>query len=222
MNRVRGILSLVVVTLAFGAGVAVAQPPTLILAPPECLPAEGQAAVAVAVTPEIEEREIRVYFRRQGHGDFYYLVAEAAGGGGYWAVLPIPEPDNDFAEVYAAAFDPDGNLVGRSEGATVPIYEDCDVDLTREQADYADSLSVGETSWAQKDRKVAWWQCEHVDERIDVAGDVRDEDACVPVAYWWRNPAILVPLGIGGVGGVLLIDDIINDGPPPEASPSAP
>jgi hypothetical protein len=199
---------------------AVAQGPTVVFRPVECIPAQGHTLVAVAVTPSVTAAEPRVYFRRQDHGDFYYVPLQRASEGAFWGLLPIPEPENTVAELFAAVADAEGALVSRSAAQIVPVTSDCRVELEGEQRDLAGRLTVGETAVAQAGRELAWWRCEGVVGRIDLRGEERADEACAPVALWWQRPEMLAPLVLGWGGGVLAI--LIDEEGERELSPARP
>jgi hypothetical protein len=103
----------------------------------------------------------------------------------------------------------------------VPVQSNC----RQQQLDNAQSadsmhLTVGETSLGQKNRKVAWWQCEGIRERVDVRGEHRDDDVCAPMALWWERPAVLAPLAVVGAAGVTTV--VIEGNPPQPVSPAHP
>ena len=50
---------------------------------------------------------------------------------------------------------PTGRILGQTPVQTVPITDDCEVDLTDPQQDRTSDLTVGETSIGQKGMKVA-------------------------------------------------------------------
>jgi hypothetical protein len=183
------------------AAPAAAQTPQVLVGDVACIPSDGHAVVKALAGPLAAGSEVRIYFRRQGHGDFYWLPARQDDSGTYWVVLPVPEPDNVVAEIYGAVYGP-GNLpLAQSRIQTVEVRQDCQVELTTAQADETQHMTVGETALGQKLRKLAWWQCEGIRERIDVYGTHRLDEVCMPVV-WWRRPEgaaaafMLVPPGI--------------------------
>lgn len=218
MNRL--VVGCSLIALALGS-VAGAQVSIVTPEPLECMPPNGHTVVWSDVDPVPNETdEVRIYFRRQGFGDFYYVIMEVPDDDvptRYRGVVPVPEPDNEYAEYYLGVVNEAGTLLSRSETSTIPILDDCDV-----ETDDGYEFVVGETSAAQEGRKIAWWQCEDVTARIDVYGEQRDEGACVPIIYWWQRPEIVVPVALGTVGSIILIDDILEDDPPPPVSPSSP
>jgi hypothetical protein len=205
----------------FTATMALAQAPIVTPEPLPCMPPDGHSVVYADVDPvPAEDDEVRIYFRRDGYGDYYYVIMEVADDNvpnRYRGVVPVPEPDNLATQLYLGVVALDQTLVSRSLTSTVAIDDDCDVEV-----DESTNFVVGETSYAQKGRKIAWWQCEDVVSRIDVNGEERDERSCLPVILWWQRPEILVPVAVASVGGVILIDDLIDSSPPPPVSPSAP
>jgi len=211
--------------LVLVTGPLVAQVPLMTVGV-ECIPSGGNGVVDLGVAPDVGG-DVRVYFRRAGYGDYYYVPAETGqpGSGVYWSVLPVPEPDNVLAEYYGAVVDPAGRFLGQTPVQTVPISDDCEVDLTEPQRSRSSDLTVGETSIGQKSMKVAWWQCEGVDQRIDLYGEERHDDSCIVVAIlpvtsssaWYLSAQFWVPFGVLA-GGIALV----NDDNPAFVSPSEP
>ena len=193
---------------------AAAQVPRALIGDLACIPRDGHAVAQAVAGPLASTEEVRIYFRRQGYGDFYWVPARPTSDGRFWGVLQVPEPDNKIAELYAAVVaTPTGAPRAQSRVITVPVEPNCRVQLGNAQQADAGHLIVGETSLGQKFRKVAWWQCEGIRERIDVRGEKRDDEACLPLA-WWQRPELLAPLlVVGGGGGI-----IITPEPPPELS----
>ena len=204
------------------AATASAQTPRVLVGDVPCIPDGGNAVVPAAAAPVPAGAEVRVYFRRQGYGDFYWVPAQPQDGtaGAYSGVLPIPEPDNDLAEVYAAVYGANGLPLAQSRVKPVPVKADCRVELDTEQQALAAHMLVGETALGQMYRKLAWWKCEGVSERQNVRGERRDDEACAPVPVWWQRPALLVPFVVAGGGVVTAV--VIDDEPPVDVSPSQP
>lgn len=212
-NVVRAGSTAVLLALSLAAG-AMAQVPRALIGDLACIPRDGHAVAQAVAGPLANTEEVRIYFRRQGYGDFYWVPARPTSDGRFWGVLPVPEPDNKIAELYAAVVAmPTGAPRAQSRVITVPVEQNCRVQLGNAQQADAGHLIVGETSLGQKFRKVAWWQCEGIRERIDVRGEKRDDEACLPLA-WWQRPELLAPLlVVGGGGGI-----IVTPEPPPELS----
>lgn len=212
------------VGLLAAATAAAAQTPRVMVGDVPCIPRGGNTVVPAAAAPVPQGAEVRVYFRRQGYGDFYWVHArpDAAVDArhAFWAVLPIPEPDNDLAEVYAAIYGADGMPLAQSRVRQVPVREDCRVELDDQQRADATHMSIGETALGQMFRKVAWWRCEGVRERINVRGERRDDEVCAPVPLWWERAEMLVPFVVAGAGGITTV--VIDDEPPRELSPVTP
>ncbi|MDX1630964.1 MAG: hypothetical protein R3234_03835 [Thermoanaerobaculia bacterium] len=208
-----------ILTLFLGALPGMAQVPRIVVSPVSCLPADGNGVVHAGVMPEVDDRSVRLYFRRQGFGDFYW-VPMVADEGRYWGVLPVPEEANEQAEYYVAVYDGGDRILGQSPVRSAPVTGDCEPNLTPEQRDRASALTIGETSLSQKHRKVAWWECEGVVERIDLFLELRDDTSCQPIG-WWERPEMLVPVGLAGVGVTRTV--IVDEEPPgPEVSPAFP
>jgi hypothetical protein len=197
------------------AAAAAAQPARVLLADVDCVPRSGHTVVRAAAAPVPEGGEVRFYFRRLGHGDFYWVPGRLDDAGGFWGVLPIPEPDNDSAEIYAALTSAQGLPFAQSRVRTVPVREDCAVRLNEAQQQEVAFLTVGETTLGQKLRKLAWWRCDGVRVRIDVRGERRDDDTCLPVA-WWQRPEALAPFVLMGGGGITTV--VVDPEPPAELS----
>jgi hypothetical protein len=197
-------------SLLIAAGAA-AQTPRVLIGDIACVPKNGHAVAQAVAGPLAQGAEVRIYFRRQGYGDFYWVPARPTSDGRQWGVLPVPEPDNHQAEVYAAVVSPNGVPVAQSRVIVVPVQDNCRSQLDNMQTADADHLTVGETSLGQKFRKVAWWQCEGIRERVDVRGERRDDEACLPIA-WWERPEMLAPLVLVSGGGVTT--EVIPPAPP--------
>ena len=220
MTSMKNRLLLLLAIVASAVAPAVAQVPSVVTAPLECLPANGNGASVVAIQPDVEGREIRLYFRRDGFGDFYYAVMEQEEPGIYSGVFPVPEESNVVAEFYVAVLE-GGRVVAQSPVRSVEVTMDCEADLTAEQRQRSTQLRIGETSLSQKHRKVAWWECIGVSERIDVFGEVREDTSCIPVG-WWSRPEMMVPVSLAGAGVTSVV--IVDDEPPggAELSPVIP
>ena len=191
-------------SLAMAAAAVAQQVPRVLIGDLACIPRDGHALAQSVAGPMNPNDEVRIYFRRAGYGDFYWVPARPTSDGRFWGVLPVPEPDNHQAEVYAAVVAPGGVPRAQSRIVTVPVEANCRVQLGNAQQADAQHLIVGETSLGQKWRKVAWWQCEGIRERVDVRGERRDDEACLPIA-WWERPEYLAPLAVAGSGGVISV-----------------
>jgi hypothetical protein len=204
------------------AATAAAQTPRVLVGAVPCIPQGGNTVVPAAAAPVATGSEVRIYFRRQGYGDFYWVPARSQDQqlGAYWGVLPVPEPDNDRAEVYAAVYDASGMLLAQSRVRSVPVEAECRVDLDPPQQADATHMTVGESALGQMLRKLAWWRCEGVRERINVRGERRDDEVCAPLPLWWERAELMVPFVVAGAGGITTI--VIDDEPPPELSPFVP
>jgi len=216
--RIASRAGLFAVALSFALAVAAtAQVPRALIGDMACIPKDGHAVAQAVAGPLTNTDEVRIYFRRQGYGDFYWVPARPTSDGRFWGVLPVPEPDNKVAEVYSAVVASTGQPRAQSRIITVPVEPNCRVQLGNAQQADAGHLTVGETSLGQKFRKVAWWQCEGIRERVDVRGERRDDEACLPLA-WWQRPELLAPLVVVGAGGGI----IITPNNPPEISVANP
>lgn len=207
--------------LVTAAAPAAAQAPRVLVAPVQCLPATGNGLATASIEPDVEGRETRLYFRRDGYGDFYWVDLVREEPGVHWGVFPVPEEANQITEYYVAVLE-GGQVLAQSPVRTVAVDPDCDPGLDEEQRQRAANLAIGETSLSQKHRKVAWWECIGVTERIDIFGERREDHACRPIG-WWDRPEMLVPFGLAGAGITTIV--IIDEEPPPggpELSPVIP
>jgi hypothetical protein len=207
----------VIASCALASAAAAQVVPRVLIADMPCIPRDGHALAQAVAGPVGPNEEVRIYFRRSGYGDFYWVPARPSSDGPFWGVLPVPEPDNHQAEVYAAVMTTNGLPRAQSRVIQVPVTDDCRVQLRNAQEADAQHLTVGETSLGQKFRKVAWWQCEGIRERVDVRGEKREDEACLPLA-WWQRPETIAPFVLAGAGG---ITTIVSE-PPEEVSPSNP
>lgn len=181
----------------------------------ECIPNNDNGVVQATVRPEIGGADVRLYFRWDDHGPFYYVLMEAAGDGLYWATPPKPIDENHQVELYVAQVSPAGEEVGApSEPMLVPVTQDCDVELTTHERGMAQNLVVGETDPEQIDRDVWGFLCDGIISRIDPEGVLRADGICRRcIVAWWDKPEGLVPAAVLLGGGTLI--EI-------EASPSRP
>jgi hypothetical protein len=207
----------VVSALLVLTGAASAQTPQVLVGDVPCIPSEGHGLVQAIAGPVPAGGEVRVYFRRQGHGDFYWLPATMEGST-YWAVLPVPEPDNVLAEIYGAVYGAAGVPLAQSRIQTVPVTQDCRVDLDAEQSSSTTHMTVGETALGQKLRKLAWWRCEGIRERIDVMGEERVDEACLPLA-WWERPGVIAGLALVPPGLTVVVQDPPGPAVDPRGNP---
>lgn len=192
---VLGLMLGALLATAAAAQVPTSPVPRILVGDLACIPRDGHALAQAVAGPLGPNEDVRFYFRREGYGDFYWVPARPTSDGRSWGVLPLPEPDNQQAELYAAVVTPAGVPIAQSRVVHVSVEPNCRVLLRNDQSEDANHLIVGETSLGQKFRKVAWWQCEGIRERVDVRGERRDDDACLPIA-WWERPELLAPLMI--------------------------
>ena len=171
-------LGLTLLLAALGATGALAQPVVVSLSDLPCLPVSGNAPLYVASSPSSPDNIVRVFFRRQAHGDLYYLVMHPLDNGSYWAVLPKPEQQNEMVEYHIHVGGPDGQTLGTSAIRLVAVTDDCEAELSDKQEDESENLRVGETHSDQKGRPVAWFMCDGIVERIGVQGEIRPDDFC--------------------------------------------
>jgi hypothetical protein len=207
-------------TAAVGLAVAApasAQPPAIQIEDVDCLPNNDNGVIHATVRPEIGGAEVRLYFRWDDHGPFYYVAMAAAGGGRYWATPPKPIDENHQVEGYVATVSPAGEVIGfPSERVLVPVTNDCDVLLDEHERGMAENLAVGETEDEQDDEMVRGFLCDGIISRIDPEGVLRADSICRRcIVVWWNKPEALLPAAVL-LGGGTTVD------PPIEASPSRP
>ena len=178
---------LVVAALVLGAAVAQAAVPAMTPGVPSCLAKDGNSLVSLRVVPEIGWSSVRVYFRKSGSPDFYYLEMRSDGNGQYWAVLPRPENGTTLADIQFAVRDVDG-VETRSPLQQVSVTSDCTSSLSPGQESFARNLVVGETAAPQAGEALLGWQCTGVVSRIGVSGQMRYDDTC-------RSQVIAAALG---------------------------
>ena len=128
------------------------------------IPESGNAVVTATVEGD-GAADLSVYFRRAGHGDFYYVSMSASEDGSYWAVLPEPGLDTSEVELFVGQHDLDsGSLVGRTDIMTAPVLGVAEP-LSGPQADAAAAMTVGNTTQTQAGNDVAWFNNEGISGR---------------------------------------------------------
>lgn len=194
-------------------GALLAQAPTITVEETDCIPNNDNGLIRATVQPEVGGAEVRLYFRWDDHGPFYYVAMEAEGAGRYWATPPKPVDENHQVEYYVATVDPAGTMVGQSEPVITPVTGDCDVELTRKERGMAENLVVGETAEEQMGDMVYGFLCDGIISRIGPDGVLRADSICRRcIVAWWDKPEALVPAAVLLGGTTTLI----------EASPSRP
>ncbi len=180
-----------------------------------CLPNNANGLIHATVQPEVGGAETRLYFRWDGHGEFYYVVMEAAGAGAYWVTPPKPTDENHRIEYYTAVVGPDGKVVSESGHLTAPVTAGCDVELDEQQIGMAENLIVGETADEQRGNPVLGFLCDGIISRMGPDNVLRADEICRRcIVAWWDRPQALVPAAVL-LGGGTTITKI-------EASPSRP
>lgn len=134
----------------------------------------------------------------------------------------LEQLQNEPAEIWAAAYDPHGKQLGRSELFIIEVKKEkeCPVTLTPQQDGYASNLTVGETREWQAGEQPFHWECDGLVTRIDPAGILRADESCrACVVAWWRKPGVIIPAAILTTVGII---EVIDDDKPRETSPSRP
>jgi hypothetical protein len=212
ISRRYGQVAVVIMALlvALVAGDALAAPVITVMAP-GCLPPKGNGIVTAMVQPPTGLGSVRVYFRKAGSPDFYYLEMRSAGNGTYWAALPRPEEGTKIVEYQVAAQDSQGKET-RSTLQKVDVLSSCKPVLTPDQSTAAQNLVVGETTLDQHNRSVLGFLCPGIISRIDFNGQIRSDEYCrqtiiagaagYGVGNKWLTP-LLVGAGAGWAGAVI-------------------
>ncbi len=198
-------------------GIAGAQDPESpeALRAPTCVPPGGNAVFTAELSPESTWSQVRLYFRKAGEGDYYYLDMRSDVPGSYWTTLPWPASETAAAETFLSA-----TTVGGAEIAgdilTVPVEAGCLTTLTPNQQAFADNLVVGETTAAQADNPVLGWECEGIVIRRGIDDLLRPDEVCRRVLMAAgaeqaglvaeQRGGLLLPL-LGGIGGGYIIAD---------------
>lgn len=181
----------------------------------QCVPRKDNGLVRATIRPEVGGADVRLYFRWDDHGEFYYVIMDAAGASRYWATPPKPTDENHQVEYYVAVVTPEGTVLGRSEPEVAPVTGDCDVALKPAERGMAENLVVGETVIEQQGREVLGFLCDGIISRIGPEGVLRADGICRRcIVAWFDKPEALVPAAVLLGGGTVLTDV--------EASPSRP
>lgn len=217
----RAVLCFALLAGLAGAEVASAQSLAIVLSEIPCLPMEGNSPVFAAVSPASVDHQVRLYFRRQDFGDYYYLVMQPMGGGNYWVVLPKPERQNEVVEYHVTVLTADGQILSSTveQGEKrVTVIRDCEAKLSSDQEEASESLAIGETNAAQKGKPVGWFLCDGITHRIDTEGRLRADEFCsVP-----PGPHPIIEGGDSSPGGGTPGRDGPGFRPPPPTSPDIP
>lgn len=196
------------------AAPALAQPTGgIVVEDVDCIPNNDNGLVTATVPSVPAGAEVRLYFRWDEHGPFYYVAMAAEAAQRWWATPPKPTDANHQVEYYVATVGPGGETVAESERLLTPVTEDCDVELTRKERGMAQNLIVGETAEEQMNEEVVGFLCDGIISRMGPDGVLRADSICrrCIIAWWDRREALLPVAGfLGGVTTVI------------EASPSRP
>lgn len=166
------------------AAVAIAAPPTLSPHVPSCVQRLSNSVIELSVQPETGWSSVRLYFRKTGSQDFYFLEMRSAGKGVYWAALPRPEDATTAVELQLSVKDGEGEE-DRAPMQKVPVVSPCRTVLTKEESTYAQNLVVGETMPSQAGLVVSGFVCEGIISRINASGRLQPDEVCrrVQMAY---------------------------------------
>jgi len=192
------------------------------LSPAGCVTRDANVVVAASVSPDAAWSSVKLYFRRAFANDYYYLEMRSAGDGAYWAALPLLGRETTAIEYYVAVRDAEGreSMVPLEQGLVDPA---CGVQLTEDQARYAQNLVVGETTPLQRNTAIEGFVCTGVISRILSTGELVPDEYCrqelIAKAAADEERRILIPLLILGTGGVVAI---IKETDPREASSPRP
>lgn len=211
----RAIAALAVCLAAAVTGPALAQPATggISVEDVDCVPNNDNGLISATVPSVPAGAEVRLYFRWDEHGPFYYVAMAPEAAERWWATPPKPTDANHQVEYYVSTVDPAGGTLAESERLVTPVTEDCQVELTRKERGMAENLVVGETADEQMNEEVVGFLCDGIISRMGPDGVLRADSICrrCIVAWWDRREALLPVAGfLGGVTTVI------------EASPSRP
>jgi len=178
--------------------VATAAPAVVDVRGVPCLPRERNSVVYATVSPDLADYQVRLFFRRDGHGDAYFMaMTKFDDKGHFYAVLPKPDRQNEEVEYHVHVRGADKQTLASSPILIAPVTGDCKVELTKEQEDLSNELVVGETRVDQKGRPVAWFLCDGIVSRVDIFDEQRPDEFCsvppgpVPiVAYGGKPPGV--------------------------------
>ncbi|MEE8277141.1 MAG: hypothetical protein V3R89_00250 [Thermoanaerobaculia bacterium] len=97
-----------------------------------------------------------------------------------WMEDWLERQENEAAEYFVAVHDATGTRLSRSETRLVEVRtrDDCPTDLTAQEFDRAENLTVGETTEIQAGRQVFHWLCDGIVSRIDSVGVLRADEFC--------------------------------------------
>ena len=193
-----GAVAFAAVWAVLSAVAASAQVASIVVSSLPCLPVEGNSALYAAVSPPNPETVLRAYFRRQDHGDVYYVTMHPLSGGNYWGVLPKPERQNEVVEYHLTALDQAGAVLNSTEMYRAVVLSDCEAKLSGLEEEASESLAIGETTMSQKGRPVAWFLCDGITHRIDTRGKQRADECCavppppIPIIDQGTHPHTIV------------------------------
>lgn len=198
-------VAIVALLVALVAGAAFAAPVITVMAP-GCLPPKANGVITAMVQPPTGLGSVRVYFRKAGSPNFYYLEMRSAGNGTYWAALPRPEAGTNVVEYQVAAQDAMGQET-RSDLQKVDVLSSCHPVLTADQSTAAQNLVVGETIPNQENRAVVGFLCPGIISRIDSNGQIHSDETCrqaiiAGAAGFAGRSKWLTPLLVAGGAGV--------------------
>jgi len=216
--RGAGIVSLSVIFCLLNQPVF-AQGASIALSPAGCVTNDSNTVVAASVAPDGAWSSVRLYFRRGGETDYYYLEMRSAGEGAYWAALPLLGKDTSAIEYYVAVRDAEGReTTAPMERGVVDTA--CQVQLAEEQTRYAQNLVIGETAPLQRNTELSGFLCSGVISRILSTGELVPDEYCRQVliaqAAASQERQVLIPLLILGTGGVVAI---VNRDKPEASTP---
>lgn len=182
----RSITLLAVGLLFLGGAKAHAQ--TVSVEKPICVPSEENGIVRATALAGVTGQSIRLYFRWESHGDFYWVAMEPETSDRFWAILPKPEKRNEQIEFYSALVDASGKVVAFSESQSVSVTSDCKAQLGPEEIGVAENLTIGETSPGQQGKKVTAFLCDGIVTRVNSQGIRRSDEICQAcVISWWEQ-----------------------------------
>lgn len=210
-----GARTLAAIAVALACTPVLAQAPVVVAEKADCFPMEKNGLVHATVKPEVGGTSVRLYFRWDQHGDFYWVSMIPSGGGAYWGIPAKPERRNEELEYQVRVVDPGGAVVARSESVLSPVKSDCRVDLGPKEHGVAENLVIGETVAAQEGKRVLGFLCDGVVSRVSYQDILRADEVCrACIIAWWEKKEFLVPALIAGGA----VTDILVSEPEPSLS----
>jgi hypothetical protein len=182
----------------------------------ENIPAGGNALVTASVPPGATVSAARVYFNAEDKTPEYYLEMVRAGGGNFWAMLPVPKSETKKVDYRVVLSDGDGKTT-QTPQETVPVKGKAKVEPTDVEMRYARNLVIGVTD-PDADLLPEGFECIGVVSSINIRGELKPNEVCRTVII---PPAVWVGAGTAAAAvGIIVVSD--DEKPKQPVSPSRP